>query len=555
MVADPLAQHVLDLDQALAAPRQPFLDLWQDLAEVCHPRRNQIQQTDWAPNRQDISQLFDTTAMRGNNLLANGQASRITPMGARWFVLRPPDSIAHLPAAQVWYQKASEILAKKLYNSNFYNRAHEHYKDRGAFGIGAIEAMPAPNGEGLHFTSYPVGTYSVAHNAADEVDTITRTYTRTPGQILETWGPKAAPARILALYDDPATRFQKLEIVHATYPRRPQDRDPRRLDARHMPIASVHVLKGDLHVLSESGFHELPTAVSRWELWGDSPYGWAPAYVALPDATQANHQAQMVDVLAELQAFPRILYTAGLKGDIDFKSLGLTCWDPGMGEAGRPTEWLSAGRYDISKDSLQDKRRAIEEAFFVPLFNAISNLDRDVTATEVRAVVNESRELFHPIFASLTREFLVPTLRRAFSILLRQGAFPPPPRSVVHADETGPFIANPDVEFVSAMALALEQSHLTNLNDIIAVLGTLAASDPSVLDWLDIDAAAPALARYKGLPAEFIRSPEAIDAIRQGRAQAMQSQQMRDVTGAVSDLGGPEGVERILGQLPPGDVA
>jgi hypothetical protein len=552
MAEDKLADFVLQQDTALAAQRLPFLSLWQDLAEICHPRRNQIQRLDSSPNRDDLAKLFDSTAVRGNNLLANGQASRITPMGARWFVLRPPDAIAHLPAAQTWYQQCSEILSKKLYGSNFYNRAHEHYKDRGAFGLGAIQCTPGKHGKGLHFTSLPVGTYAIAQNAADEVDVLSRRHKRTPAQILETFGRIPATRRIQDLFDDPQTRYTQVEIVHSIHPRDPKTIDPRRIDNRNMPFASVHVLVEDSAVLSESGFPEFPTAVSRWEMWGDTPYGWAPAYTALSDATQANHQAQMQDVLAELQAFPRVLYTAGLKGDIDFKALGLTCWDPAQGEAGMPREWLTQGRYDVSKDSLQDKRRAIEEAFFVPLFNAISQLDRDVTATEVRAVVNESREMFHPIFSSLTREFLVPTLRRAFSLIMRQGEFPEPPRSVIQSDDSGPFIANPDVEFVSAMALALEQSHLGNFADVTTVLAPFTATDPGALDFIDIDRAGPALFRYKGLPADFIRSPEAIDAIRQGRAAAAQMQQAQQAAGAVKDLGGPEQVERMLAEVPAG---
>ena len=251
----------------------------------------------------------------------------------------------------------------------------------------------------------------------------------------------------------------------------------------------------------------------------------------------------MKDTLLELSAFPRVLYPSNIKGDIDFRALGLTCYDPSNGH--EPREWLTNGRYDIAKDGAADKRRAIEEAFHVPLFSAISQLDRTATATEVRAIVTESRELFHPIFANLTREFQGPVLRRAFAILLRQGELPPPPPAVLQEDSLGGFIADPAVEYTSIMALALEQSQIANFSDCINVLGPVIQSDPGALDFLNTDALGPAFFRYKGLPEDFIRTPEEIAAIREGRAQAAEMQAAAQATGAVKNLCGAQGIKYL----------
>lgn len=540
---DDKAERYLQECAALDSERAPWEGLWQDLADVCHPRRNLITtRVEGAPDRSTVAQNFDGTAMRANRTLANGQASRITPMGARWMALRPPLKLRGNQEARRWYNDAGEILHTALSVSNFYNRAHEHYLDRGAFGTAATEVTSGPKGKGLHFRSYAVGTFSFGVNSQDEADTLTRTYRWTAGQILKQWGEKA-PEIVKKWQADPHEKLKKREIVCYIFPR--LDRDPRAFDGLNKPLGSIHILKEQKLILGEGGFDDFPVAVSRWETWGDSQYGWAPAYTALPEATQANFLEQMLDTLAEVAAFPRVLYPAGMKGDINFNALGLTCFDPGNGAEGKPQEWLTAGRYDIGKDRANDKRRAIEESFYTPLFNAISQLDRDATATEVRAIVSESRELFHPIFANLTREFLGPILRRSFALLLQQGEIPPPPRAVLMEDELGAFIADPEVEYTSAMALALEQSQLANFADVMGVLAPLAGQDPGVFDFIDTDRIGAEFMRYKGLPEEFIRTPEAVAAMREARAQAARIQQAEQAAGTVQKLGGAPGIRQL----------
>jgi len=536
-----LSQRIIAQAAALETQRLIHEDVWNELATICFPRRGTITNsksalTGGVPDRGRVADNFDGTAMRACNTLATGQAARITPMGARWFVLRPPARLASNRAASRWFAECTEILTVKLGTSNFYNRAFECYQDRGGFGISAMEVTSGKGGRGLHFRTLPIGTFAIAENSLDEVDTIYRTFYRTPAQLAEQYGLENLPPSVQKLATSTADRHRNTEqIIHAIEPRR--DRDPRQRDGKSKPIASVHVHKETGAVLLESGFDSIPIAVSRWQTNALSPYGWAPADYALPEALQANFQEQMLDVLAETAAFPRILYPAGMKDEIDFAAMGLTSFDP-TNENAFPREWLTAGRYDIGKDRSEDKKKSIEAAFFVDLFRAISQLSPTATATQVSAIVSESRELFHPIYSNMVREFHTPVLRRCFALLMQQGEMPPPPPAVIDEDELGLFIADPEVEYVSAMALAMEQSHLSGLNDIIQVLLPLAQVDPSFLAALNPDTIAAHLMQAKGLPANFTRTDEELAALREAAAQQAQAAQAQQATQAVRNLGG-----------------
>lgn len=535
---------MLDQNAALEAERLPHEGIWDELGQICFPRHGVISNYKTPPvgqnqsERQRVAQNFDGTAMRACDTLATGQAARITPLGARWFMLRPPARLKNNQKALNWWADCSEKLAGMLAGSNFYNRAFQCYQFRGGHGVAAMEVTSGAKGRGLHFRVFPTGSYAVAENSRDEVDTIYRCSYMSPAQVVEMFSRDGTvPPEVTKKAEDAAQRHAKTEkIIHAIFPR--TDIDPRKKDATNKPVASVHVHAGLEKLLLESGFDSVPVAVSRWQTTAFSPYGWGPADYALPEAAQANFQEQMLDVLAETAAFPRVLYPAGMKDEIDFAAMGLTSFDPAAGENNFPREWLTGGRYDIGKDRASDKRRAIEAAFFVDLFNAVSRLPSDATATQVSAIISESRELFHPIFSNMVREFHTPILRRAWQIGMMQGEFAPPPPEVIEGDDLGAFIADPEVEYVSSMALALEQSHLSGLNDIIQVLTPLAALDPGWIEFLNPATVGPHLLRAKGLPTIFLRSDEELAALAEQKRQAMLAQQAEAAAGAVRNLGG-----------------
>jgi hypothetical protein len=544
---DEILQHC----EALDALRRPWEGLWEELARVVHPRREMISNNRSAmltPDSQ-ADEAFDGTAMRSLRTLATGVSARVTPQGARWFGMKPDDGVKASAAGISFYHRASDTTGQQIRKSNFHTAATEHYLDRGAFGTAATEIRVGKNGKGLHFEAYPVGTYSIEEDENGEVDTICRTLWMTPKQIKQRY--QTVPECVAKKLADAKERTIPLRVQRLVRPR--LDRDPRKVDKANKAWESIHILCSEKEILAEEGYDEFPVAVSRWERWGNSPYGWPPSYLALPEAAQANFIEQMLDTLAETAAFPRVLYPSNIKGDVNFRALGLTCYDPTNGQ--KPEEWLTQGRYDIGKDRLEDKRRAIEDAFYVPLFNGIAQLGSDATAEQVRALVSESRELFHPILAGLTREFLSPVIRRSFSICLRQGLIERPPDELLVEGDLGLYLEDPGVEYTSPMALALEQSQLANFADVMNVLMIAGQVDPSILDFVNWVEIGPAFFRYKGLPETFINPPEAIAAMQQARAMQAEAAMAREAASAVNQLGGAQGIAELSNLEPPDAAA
>jgi hypothetical protein len=101
------------------------------------------------------------------------------------------------------------------------------------------------------------------------------------------------------------------------------------------------------------------------------------------------------------------------------------------------------------------------------------------------------------------------------------------------------------------MALAMEQSHLSGLGDILAITSQLATLDPTFLDSLNPRTLLPHFARAKGLPTILLRTEKQLAELDAARAEAAQQQQAIAATEAVRNLGGARETMDAAQQLSP----
>lgn len=521
-----------------------YAGLWEDLARVCHPRKKNLVRagtTDIStPSASDHAEQLDITAQMANQTLAGGQMAHITPMGQRWFALEPPPSLAENPAAIRYYSEVTVAIAKALANSNFYNELHEQYLDRGAFGIAALETVAGPEGRGLHFRTYAIGTYAIAEDHFGKVTTIARKYQLTAENAKKHFGEETPlPEPIEKAYASGSR--EKYTFIHYIKP----NPDHQKGNPFSAPILSFDICETEeFRVLRKARYNDLPIAVSRWLKWGENTaYGIGPAWWCLPVAKQTNYLETLGDLLGELAAFPRILAPNTMKGELDLRPNGVSTFDVNMGAQEMPKEWLTQGRYDILLDRLDKKKEVIEAAFYVPLFDLINQQDKQMTAYEVQQRVSEKGALFHPIFVRGVNELTTPVIIRAYSLLAQQpGALPPPPPDVILQDASGPFLPDPEVKYVSPLALAITDNQVSGLPAVIGQMLQIASVDPTAMDSVATENIFPALARANALPETFIRTPEQIAQIQQARQQSQQMAAAEQAANGIQKLGGAQGL-------------
>jgi len=519
---------------ALEASRAYWMSMWQNLATYVMPRKSYILNKQIGPNLDRETQLFDTTAVRANQIMAAGIMSYVNDPHSNWVQLAAPENIEEGEGVMEYFAECTEVILEELGRSNFYNVIHESHLDRGAFGTTAVfvdEGEYCP----LLFKTFDVGSFVASENHEGYVDTVLVKREMSVRQLVEAYGIENVSDTVAKMYEagDGKNWDTKIEVVWEIRPRTEKERTKGKKDGPNKPFASTHVEWATKHVLRNSGFDEQPVFVSRFLKWQDSVYGWSPSWVALPDAKQLNFLQKQLDSLAELAAFPRLLVPEDMNGDVDLRAGGITYYsaaDPNS----IPREWATQGRYDIGQDRVKMKQAHIEDAFNVPLFQMFAQEEAQrsgtpITATQVRAMESEKLVLISPTYSRLTTELLIPIVKRCYGILARRGLLPPPPQSLIQLAPNGePYIPEPQVIFNNRMSIAVGTRSVQVIDEVVqgAVAVAQATGDMSPLDNFDFDKIVREKTLANGGDAEFLRDPQMIAQMRQQRAQSAQAQQM-----------------------------
>jgi hypothetical protein len=528
----PNALEIIRRNSALKAKRSNWDTIWQDIANYVMPRKSEILDRKTPGTEGFTDDLYNMTAIRANGVLASGQMDYL--MSGRWFAYGPRPELED-DEAKTWFQRCTEIVMEELALSNFYLEAHEMCLNRGAFGTANLFTEEGEETT-LTFCTDDVGTFSIDENARKMVDTWFREFQLSARQAVQKYGLDAVGKQVREAYekDDGKNRDKLFTFIHAIYPRVEDERDPTKMDPENKPIASIYVCVEDKHVCRNSGYDEMPNAVSRFLRWGRQPYGYSPSIEALPTVRQVNFIEQQMDALAEQKAFPRVLAPEGMVDDIDLRASGVTTFDPNQPNA-KPEEWMTKGEYDIGLERVASKDKAIREAYHNDLFEMLKQIEREMTAFEVAQRLAEKVAAFSPTFYRMKTEIFDPTLKRVFAICYRNGKFPEPPASVFvpTTDGQSMALAMPVVSLTSKLAMAIKAEENNAFIQMVNILGPISQLRPDILDNYDLDKVTRGVGKNLAVPTDWQNSEERVGEIRDSRAKAQQAaQQMEMVQGA-----------------------
>ena len=537
-------EKLCERNDALKSERSTWDSLMQELGEVACPRKAEVVTQSTKPTADKESRIYNSTAIQCNMTLAHGQLSYAMPFSERWFATEPRHTDDD--KAIKWYSKAGEIMAAGIGNSNFYTEMHEACLDRGGFGLGTVgcfESVTSPSG--LIFDALSAGSYSIAENSEKLVDTVFREREFTAVQMAQEFGEDVLPEKVKkALTDDSKRNIQKYTVIHAVYPR--EDRDTLKLDAANMDTASCWFMPCCKTLLREGGFDGQVYFSSRYLRWGKEVYGWCPGWQALPVARQLNVLEKLMDGMAEVALYPRMLIPSTLDGVVGLGAGDVTIYNPFQNA--KPEMWGTDARYDVGVDRMQRREQEIKDAYHYDLFRMFTAETKQMTAREVMERAAEKLVLFSPTFVRMQEEWLQPILDRVFRIYMRQGRFPEPPPSVFSQDDNGVHIPPPRIMFTSRVALAIRSLQSSGFMNLLETLQPMLAVDPSARHVVNVSQAAQGLGRNFGVPEEWMATEDQyqqrMQAEQQAAAEAQQAEMANQQIQTASKLK-PEQIEAV----------
>ena len=232
-----LSEYIIRRWEELESERRTYEGIWQAIADLVIPHKNQIQNANFVKGGSRRSLQFDSTAEQANILLASTLHATMTSWHENWFYLEVP-GIEHDFEVSEWLEQTASAILQVINASNFNEEANELYLDLPAFGTGTMFVEETDDNEIVRFKTLNIGEYAITEDHSGRVDGVWRNVKMTPRQIRQKFD-RVPPAIQDILSKDGAGSNQTFDIIHAVFPR--TDRNPDKKTADQKPYASVWV--------------------------------------------------------------------------------------------------------------------------------------------------------------------------------------------------------------------------------------------------------------------------------------------------------------------------
>ncbi len=472
---------------------------------------------------------FDGSAEIALTRLSSTMESILTPRNARWHGLSSDDmSLNKKRRVQEWFEDCTDVLFKYRYAStaNFGSQAYEHYMSVGAFGTGCM-FIDSLQPRGFRYAQIHIAQIYFYENFQGIVDEALRPFRMTAVNAARKFGVENLPDSIQkASVEQPEQMFN---FIHCVMPR--DDRDYSRRDFKNMAFGSYYVAVDETKVVREEGYNTFPYAISRYITAPGELYGRSPAMQCLTNIKVLNEQKKTMLKQGHRAVDPVLL--AHDDGVLDSFSLKPGAINPGSmtGDGKRLVDVLPVGNISVGDKMMQMERDEIASAFMTDLF-AIFMERPQMTATEIVELAREKGILFSPIMGRQEAEFLSVMIEREMDLANQQLLLPPMPPELVEAK--GEY----KIVFDNPLSRAQKSEQAAGLMRTVNWAAEMASQsqDPTPLDHFEWDVIIPELSHINGVPTKWMKTPERLDQMRQGRAQQQQTQQLLDAGPTIAAL-------------------
>jgi len=520
-------ENVLRRWKKLKGRKSEYHEHFEDLARVMLPTRMGFSTT-IVPGQRRNQDTFDGTPMQAARGLANAIGSLMRPQGFPEFgIVTDRDELNAQEESLVWLDDTKRRMLDAFSNpkARFLHSSSEKDRDVVVFGTGSMfigetdtsllfqtqhlkDVTPMFDEEGTAVGNFIYRKMTI-RNAAAFFGGIEKMSRQTQERFKE----------------EPDGN---LDILHAVLPRKDATGG---VLSQNMPFMDLWLEIDEKHKVKESGFHEFPFILPRFDTSSGEDMGYSPGMIALPDSDTLQAMGETILVAGQRAADPPL----AVPNDGSFSAIntfpgGLAYYDADIAKelGGNPFFPIeSATNLPISRDMQRDTRDQVFAAFFRNVLQ-LPVEGPQMTATEVIERKEEFIREIGPTFGKLDSDDTAPTVERVFMIMLRGGGFAPIPEILGGQ--------NIRFEYESPAKKVRKQVEATAARLWAQEVIEMSAVRPEVLDRLNVDEYAKMSAEAKGIPHKLINSDETVQEIREGRAQQQAQAAEMDAIGQMAEL-------------------
>lgn len=508
---------------ALKTERSSFDSHWMECAAFIQPRKGRFNVTDRNRGDKRWNNIINSRGTQALRIARSGVFNGIMSPTRPWFKLETMDNdMMNYQPVKVWLEICEKIINEVFNQSNLYSMAPTMIGELLLFGTGAM-IHEDDYDDVARFYTFTIGSYCIAQDAKHRVDTFYREFQMTTVQMIAEYGLDNVSQAVKNCYDR-GDYYNWFTVNHAVEPN--QKHDGRSQLSAKKRFRSVYYDPADdkrERYLSEKGYDEFPFRVPRWEVTGEDVYATdCPGMTALGDVKGLQIMERRTAQAIDKAVNPPLHGPSSLK-TVTVSSLpgGMTYYDM-QGENG---ELKPIYKVDPNIQGILDKTRSQEmrlnEAFYVDLFQAITNMEGIQPRNEMDLDLRQGEKLTQlgPVLERMIGEILNPTVDKGFTQCLKAGILPPPPPEL-----QGQVLK---VRYISSLATAMKSVTTTGIDRLAGFATGLAKGGvPGALDYFNEGEAMKTYGQFSGAPAKVLRSDEEVAQIRQQRAQEAQAAQM-----------------------------
>ena len=513
------ADDLLELYTELKSKKAPHESHFEDIARVTYPRRGGFS-TPLSEGERLNDEIFDSTPQQGARALANAVGAMTMPEGEQWvFVRAEDDALNRNDESMFWLADSEKRLRRAFDNprSRFRVATSEARLDLVTFGTAATFTGENRNLGGLLFNTVSPKDFFIMASDDYSIDGIFIRRMFSVRQAVQFFGDKASE-ETLQMANEEKSRLKLIEHVHVIIPR--GERGVGGLSTK-LPYTSIWIDVRARKILTESGFHEFPFAVPRWDTTSGEEWGRSPAMIALPDSNTLQAMGETILTAGQKAVEPPLLVPDDGTFNAAYTAAGgLTYYDTELARSmGRiPIEALDPKSNIPVGLELQDAVRNMNwNAFYRNVLSLPPPQGTPMTATEIIARKEEFLRELGDVFGRFEAEFTRPIVERAFNLMLRAGAFAPIPESLQGQ--------NVRFEYESPIKKVREQTEAMAAQTWKTDLMETATLLPESLDLINVDEYGRFTHSAGSLPYQIINPSETVQQIRQQRAEQQAAQQ------------------------------
>lgn len=491
-------KELCEQNDFLTGQNSNYRSYCQELADFGLPRKANINSIRFQGERVKFNFLYDPTGILSARTAAHGIQSNSTNETMRWFALESTDlQDMRRRDVRMWFKEVEDKKLAKLRGSNYYNVQLEDYHGKLIFGTGTFSMLEDAR-DFVKFKNIPVGEVNRVIDDQGRLMEIYINFRLTARQAYKLWGASSGPSVLKALEKTPHEMFEFLHFVGERH-----DRDPRYEDSANMPYKSCWIAKKDKHLIGESGFMEMPYISDVFYSDSNDPNGFSPFMDVLPWTKLLNAMARTVIRGGMKVVDPAVsVPSRGFQLPLNFNPAAINYRDPKTAHDALQM-LMTNGRIEIGKDLMEYIAQQIKEGMFVPLFQTLNNITKQLSILEAQQLIAQNMSILGPVIGRFDYGTWSPMLFRLYGMLNRAGEIPPPPPAL----EGKSF----RVVYLGPLAKAQRQSEIAEIQTWIQDVHNIGGVMPSAYFHINEDNIINDMHRLRGLSPTYLREEEEVE--------------------------------------------